>query len=138
MMNVPLEFLIGNIRSDWNARAVKDSTPFESVAGGIRSYFTGTPGPIRAAVQPLMITPFTLEVHRILARIPHGATLRYGEVAEIMGKPGAARAVGSACGRNPVLLVVPCHRVVAANGLGGFGAGLDIKKTLLRLEHVLP
>jgi methylated-DNA-[protein]-cysteine S-methyltransferase len=71
-----------------------------------------------------------------MARIPYGETVTYGELAALAGNPRAARAVGGACGRNPVLIIVPCHRVVASHGLGGFGGGLDLKQRLLHLEGV--
>jgi methylated-DNA-[protein]-cysteine S-methyltransferase len=79
---------------------------------------------------------FDRSVWRALLRIQAGRVRTYGEVAREVGRPGAARAVGGACGRNPVAIVVPCHRVVASNGLGGFGAGLDVKRRLLGLEGV--
>ena len=70
-----------------------------------------------------------------LTRIPFGETRSYGEVADALGRPGAARAVGSANGMNPVAIVVPCHRVINKNGgLGGYGGQLWRKETLLRLE----
>ncbi len=81
-------------------------------------------------------TGFQRLVWRELVRIPPGRTRSYGEVARAIGTPGAARAVGNACGRNPVVIVVPCHRVVASNGIGGFGSGLEIKRKLLALEGV--
>lgn len=82
-------------------------------------------------------TPFTQRVLVFLQTIPFGQTLSYGEIAARLGKPNASRAVGSACGRNPVLLMIPCHRVLAANGkLGGFAAGLDIKRALLTHEGI--
>ena len=72
-------------------------------------------------------------------QIPYGATQTYGELALRIGKPGASRAVGTACGRNPVPVLVPCHRVVASGGkLGGFSAGLSWKCTLLNLEANRP
>lgn len=71
-------------------------------------------------------------------RVGPGKTISYGELAELVGHPGAARAVGTAMARNPVPIVVPCHRVLASNGkLGGYGGGLDMKQTLLRLEGAL-
>ena len=74
--------------------------------------------------------------------MPYGETLTYGELAGLIGSPDATRAVAQACGRNPVLLAVPCHRVVAADGLGGFTAGVRVKRRLLTLErgsgHDLP
>ena len=71
-----------------------------------------------------------------MQQIPFGETATYAEVADAAGSPMAFRACGQACGANPVILFVPCHRVVASNGLGGFGCGLDIKKDLLRLEGI--
>jgi O-6-methylguanine DNA methyltransferase len=83
-------------------------------------------------------TPFQKRVWEALQRIPYGRVRSYGWVARKIGKPRAARAVGAACGANPVPLVVPCHRVVAADGsLGGFSGGLTNKKRLLKLEGVL-
>ncbi len=81
-------------------------------------------------------TPFQLRVWRRLLAIPYGATCSYGELARAVGRPGAARAVGQACGANPVAIVVPCHRVIAAGGaLGGYGAGGKLKRRLLDLEQ---
>jgi methylated-DNA-[protein]-cysteine S-methyltransferase len=71
-------------------------------------------------------------------RVGPGKTISYGELAEVVGHPGAARAVGTAMARNPVPIVVPCHRVLASGGgLGGYGGGLDMKRGLLELEGVL-
>ncbi|MGA0326576.1 MAG: methylated-DNA--[protein]-cysteine S-methyltransferase [Limisphaerales bacterium] len=84
-------------------------------------------------------TGFQQAVWRALMQIPYGATQTYGELALRIGKPGASRAVGTACGRNPVPVLVPCHRVVASGGkLGGFSAGLSWKRTLLNLEASRP
>jgi methylated-DNA-[protein]-cysteine S-methyltransferase len=83
-------------------------------------------------------TDFERQVWRELRSIPFGATRTYGEVARALGAPGASRAVGRASGMNPLPLVVPCHRVLAAGGkLGGFSAGLGMKRRLLALEGVL-
>lgn len=84
-------------------------------------------------------TPFQRAVWEALLAIPYGETRTYGEVASAIGRPGAVRAVGAANGANPVPLVVPCHRVVAAGGrLGGFGGGLPLKTRLLALEGAEP
>ena len=80
-------------------------------------------------------TPFQQTVWKALCSIPFGETRSYVQVARDVGKPLASRAVGGACGRNPVAILVPCHRVVAAGGLGGYGGGLDNKKILLDLER---
>jgi O-6-methylguanine DNA methyltransferase len=82
-------------------------------------------------------TSFQQAVWQALQGIPAGQTLSYGEVARQVGKPGAARAVGAACGANPIPVLVPCHRVLASGGaLGGFTAGLDWKRRLLAREGV--
>jgi methylated-DNA-[protein]-cysteine S-methyltransferase len=80
-------------------------------------------------------TEFQRRVWRALLTIPYGETRSYGEIAEQIGAPGAARAVGLANGHNPIAIVVPCHRVIGAGGsLTGYGGGLDRKRTLLGLE----
>jgi methylated-DNA-[protein]-cysteine S-methyltransferase len=135
-LDIPLRLFASQIQSDWDATVLSDSGPFDGVRESLKGYLEGEPAPVRAAVQPVVIKPFTLAVHRILTRIPFGETCLYGEIARQMEMPGAARAVGGACGRNQVLVIVPCHRVLAAGGLGGFGAGLDIKKRLLRHENI--
>jgi methylated-DNA-[protein]-cysteine S-methyltransferase len=80
-------------------------------------------------------TEFQRRVWKALLTIPYGETRSYGEIAEQIGAPGAARAVGLANGHNPIAIVVPCHRVIGASGsLTGYGGGLDRKRTLLELE----
>jgi methylated-DNA-[protein]-cysteine S-methyltransferase len=80
-------------------------------------------------------TEFQQRVWKALLTIPYGETRSYGEIAEQIGAPGAARAVGLANGHNPVAIIVPCHRVIGASGsLTGYGGGLDRKQTLLELE----
>jgi methylated-DNA-[protein]-cysteine S-methyltransferase len=80
-------------------------------------------------------TPFQRRVWEELRRIPYGATASYREIARAVGSPGAVRAVGAACARNPIAIVVPCHRVIGSDGsLTGYAAGLARKRTLLALE----
>jgi O-6-methylguanine DNA methyltransferase len=82
-------------------------------------------------------TEFQLAVWRTLLTIPVGSTMTYGEVARGLGRPKSARAVGGACGANPIPLLIPCHRVLAANcRLGGFSGGLEWKKRLLNIEGI--
>jgi methylated-DNA-[protein]-cysteine S-methyltransferase len=84
-------------------------------------------------------TAFQRAVWRAMLEIPRGETRSYGWLAERIGRPGAARAVGQAVGANPLPLLVPCHRVIASDGgLGGFGGGLAMKEALLRHEGALP
>lgn len=80
-------------------------------------------------------TPFQLMVWEELLKIPYGETRSYWELAEAIGKPKAARAVGNALNANPVAIIIPCHRVIASGGkLGGFGGGTELKRQLLELE----
>ncbi len=112
----------------------RDDAVLRPVRDQLRSYFAGE---LRDFDLPLALdgTPFQQEVWATLRKIPYGATISYAELARRVGRPGAARAVGSANGRNPVGIVVPCHRVIAADGtLGGYGGGLDRKQWLLRHE----
>jgi methylated-DNA-[protein]-cysteine S-methyltransferase len=81
-------------------------------------------------------TEFQREVWAELSRIPYGETISYGELARRVGRPRGPRAVGQANGRNPIAIIVPCHRVVASNGIGGYGGGLPLKRALLTLEGV--
>lgn len=83
-------------------------------------------------------SPFELQVWRALLEIPYGTTCSYSEIARRLGAPTASRAVGAANGRNPLPIVVPCHRVIGADGsLTGYGGGLETKRYLLRLEGAL-
>ena len=81
-------------------------------------------------------TEFQRGVWAELARIPYGETISYGELARRVGRPKGPRAVGQANGRNPIPIIVPCHRVLASNGIGGYGGGLPMKRTLLAVEGV--
>ncbi|MCX5876804.1 MAG: MGMT family protein [Deltaproteobacteria bacterium] len=81
-------------------------------------------------------TEFQRHVWDCIAKIPYGETKTYGELAQALGKPGAARAVGQACNANPLALIVPCHRVTGSCGLGGFAGGTEAKKYLLDLEQL--
>lgn len=84
-----------------------------------------------------VMPPFTLKALEYLAAVPFGTFYSYGEFASLLGSPNAARAVGGACGRNPFLLVIPCHRILAADGrLGGFSGGIEIKRRLLNFEKL--
>ena len=85
-------------------------------------------------------TPFTRRIYDVVRRIPRGRVKTYGDVADEAGRPGAARAVGSAMAKNPVCLFIPCHRVVGSDGLGGYSGegGIALKKRLLALEDPGP
>ena len=101
-------------------------------------YFSGRRHAFDLAIDLRGQAPFTVSVLGELARVPYGHTATYGELATRAGSPKAARAVGMVMNRNPVPIVLPCHRIVGASGaLVGYGGGLDIKERLLRLEGVI-
>lgn len=112
-----------------------ESTPLlREAARQLELYFEGR---LREFDIPLLLdgTPFQVAVWRELVKIPYGETAGYGEIAAAIGKPKAARAVGMANHRNPLAIVVPCHRVIGADGkLVGYGGGLELKRRLLELE----
>ncbi|MGW2594050.1 methylated-DNA--[protein]-cysteine S-methyltransferase [Streptomyces sp. NPDC001515] len=114
---------------------VPDPAPFDEAVEQLDAYFAGE---LRAFDLPLRLegTPFQRLVWAELLRIPYGETRTYGELAGNLGKPGASRAVGLANGKNPVGIIVPCHRVIGASGgLTGYGGGLDRKQRLLAFEN---
>lgn len=120
-----------------DATALPEDAPnalTEAVCQQLDEYFAGT----RTAFDfPLRLqgTPFQEKVWAALRDIPYGETRSYQQIAQAIGQPKACRAVGMANHRNPIYIVVPCHRVVGANGaLTGYGGGLDMKKALLELE----
>ena len=103
-------------------------------AAELGEYFAGERRAFTVPLAPAG-TPFQLSVWEQLRLIPYGTTVSYGELARRLGSPDAARAVGLANGRNPIAIVVPCHRVIGADGsLTGFGGGMAAKRTLLDLE----
>jgi methylated-DNA-[protein]-cysteine S-methyltransferase len=103
----------------------------------LQAYFSGRPVIFPDTLDWAGATPFQRRVWRAARLIPYGATRSYQWVASQIGKPGAARAVGQALGKNPFPIIVPCHRVVASDGkLGGFTGGIEMKRLLLTLEKV--
>ena len=118
----------------WAASAA----PFAVAIEQLSAYFAGTRRCFDLPLAPEG-TPFQQRVWQALRAIPYGATVSYGEVARRIGNPHASRAVGLANGQNPLPIIVPCHRVIGADGtLTGFGGGLPIKRALLALEGALP
>jgi len=118
-------------RSVWTM----DRRPFEEAVRQLRAYFEGDLKTFDLELVPDG-TSFQLGVWRALREVPYGETISYGELARRIGNPHASRAVGAANGRNPLPIVVPCHRVVGGDGsLTGYGGGLHIKRALLDLER---
>lgn len=114
---------------------IRASEPLALARQQLDEYFAGTRQHFALPLHPLG-TPFQLEVWQALARIPYAGTISYGEMARRIDHPQAVRAVGAANGRNPLPIVLPCHRVIGADGsLTGFGGGLPRKRFLLSLEQ---
>lgn len=148
---VPLDTPMGPVFVAWNEHGVcrvepgTDEARFEA---GFKHRFgrpvaraDGPPELLSQEPVPIDwrgVAEFDRAVLTAIRAIPAGDAWTYGEVAAAIGKPGAARAVGGALGRNRVPVIVPCHRVVAGNGLGGFGLGLDAKRALLAAEGYPP
>lgn len=112
-----------------------DDTLLAQAASQLKRYFAGGPAQFDLPLD-LLGTAFQQSVWRALLKIPAGSTQTYGAIAEHVAAPTAVRAVGGAVGRNPVSVIVPCHRVVGADGsLTGYAGGTDRKRALLELEH---
>lgn len=117
--------------------ATRDKRLEERLQADFRTYFSGKKVTFSYALDDEKFTPFERAVWAAMREIPYGETRSYRWLAEKVGKPRASRAVGNACGKNPFLIVQPCHRVVGSGGtLGGFSSGLALKKALLRLEGI--
>jgi methylated-DNA-[protein]-cysteine S-methyltransferase len=118
-------------RADWTL----DDRAFPDAAEQLAAYFAGELQHFDLRLE-FQGTPFQQKVWEALRTIPYGETRSYGEIARQIGIPTAFRAVGLATGHNPIAVIVPCHRVIGANGsLTGFGGGLDRKRALLALEQ---
>ncbi len=124
----------GAMRRDPETDWIYNEAPFEIVRRQLGEYFAGERKDFDLALS-LSGTEFQVAVLEALQKIPYGETISYGAVAKRIGRPKAVRAVGAANGRNPIPIIVPCHRVIGSSGdLTGFGGGLDTKAALLRLE----
>ncbi len=124
----------GSMRREPEADWIFNEKPLAEACRQLTEYFAGQR---KVFDLPLKLsgTEFQVSVLDALQEIPYGQTTSYGEIARRIGRPKAVRAVGAANGRNPIPIVVPCHRVIGSTGdLTGFGGGLDTKEALLRLE----
>jgi len=124
----------GSMRRDPELDWIYSEKPFAKAREQLSEYFAGKRQSFDLKLRPDG-TEFQLRVLEELQRIPYGSTVSYGDVAERIGRPKAVRAVGAANGRNPIPIVIPCHRVIGSDGkMTGFGGGIPTKKALLRLE----
>ncbi len=125
----------GDPHPEWRERRRSLPRPLREAKRQLLEYFGGERREFDLPIAPAGTT-FQQRVWSELRRIPYGETTSYGELARRIGKPTASRAVGAANGRNPLAIVVPCHRVIGANGaLVGYGGGLPVKEALLALER---
>ncbi|MEX1307110.1 MAG: methylated-DNA--[protein]-cysteine S-methyltransferase [Eubacteriales bacterium] len=124
---------IGFAREFYPVEWIKDENAFPSEISDLIAFFRGEK---RTLDIPYVLegTDFQKLIWQTIAKIPYGETRSYKEVAMMAGRPNAQRAVGNVCNKNRLLLLVPCHRVVAAHGLGGYGGNLEAKKWLLNNE----
>jgi methylated-DNA-[protein]-cysteine S-methyltransferase len=117
--------------------ATESFTPFKTIRTLLDRYLQGREVDFEIEVDISHLGTFTQKVLNELRKIPYGETRTYGWLAKKAGKPGAARAVGQALKRNPIPIIIPCHRVIRDNGtIGGFSMGINIKERLLALEGV--
>ena len=124
----------GSMRRDPEPDWIYNEKPFAEVRRQLNEYFAGERKDFELPLK-LTGTEFQVQVLEELQRIPYGETKSYRDIAERIGRPKAVRAVGAANGRNPIPIIIPCHRVIGSHGeLTGFGGGLDTKEALLRLE----
>ena len=140
-------FGVGSILLDrgrlvWHESPRRRPEPPEGAANGLTArlaaFYRGEPGDFEDVELDLTeLTPFGRELCAALRAVPRGDVVTYGELAALAGRPGAARAAGTFCAQNRFPVVVPCHRVVAAGGIGGYGSlGVGYKRRLLELEGV--
>lgn len=126
----PNAFAVGEAPEDWSYK----EEPFTEARAQLDAYFNGKRQRFELDLAPSG-TPFQRDVLAALQQIPYGETRAYSDIAHSVGRPKAVRAVGAANGRNPIAIIIPCHRVIGRDGsLTGFGGGLKTKQLLLNLE----
>ena len=122
----------------FGVRVLRSSKPIDEARRELDEYFTGGRRRFDLALDVQLLADFNRRVLRELARVPYGEVVTYGELAARAARPRAARAVGTVMNRNPLPIVLPCHRVIGSNGkLVGYAGGLERKEALLRLEGAI-
>ncbi len=136
--NVEVVTEAGRLRSLGFTRSRPTVARGNRIESEIREYCRGTRHDLRDIPVDLSgCTPFERRVYEATRAIPFGKVATYGQIAKVIGRPRSQRAVGNALGKNPIGIVIPCHRVVGFDSLGGYTGGLEHKKRLLRFEGVL-
>jgi methylated-DNA-[protein]-cysteine S-methyltransferase len=129
---------LDRLSRDFGVRVLRSAKPIDAARRELDEYFEGERRTFDLPVDVRLLADFNRRVLRELARVPYGEVVTYGELAMRAARPRAARAVGMVMNRNPIPIVLPCHRVVGANGkLTGYAGGLDRKEALLRLEGAI-
>jgi len=135
----PIDSVLADVAARVSPRILRAPARTDETRRELDAYFAGTRRSFDVAVDWSLVRGFAADVLRQTARIPFGAVRSYGQVAASAGSPRAYRAAGNALRSNPIPIVVPCHRVLHADGgLGGYSGGLDRKRYLLALEGTLP
>jgi methylated-DNA-[protein]-cysteine S-methyltransferase len=129
---------VAGLERQLGVRAVRSPSETAEVVAQLRAYFAGRRRRFDVPVDLRHVTPFVRRVLTATMQVPAGNLVSYGDIARRIGQPKGSRAVGQALGRNPIPIVIPCHRVIASGGrIGGYTGGLAIKRRLLRIEGVL-
>jgi methylated-DNA-[protein]-cysteine S-methyltransferase len=132
-----LQSVADDLRARLGDDVVEDDAALADVREQLDRYFAGELQEFDVALDWTLAHGFRRASCEAMMRIPYGATVTYAELAADAGNPRAVRAAGQACATNPIAVIGPCHRVLATNGFGGYGGGLDQKRTLLVLEGAL-
>jgi len=131
------EKFLSALSKDKNISLLKDEKKFSALKKDLKMYFSGKKANFKEKLDLKGGTAFQKRVWEAMLRIPFGQTRSYGWLAQQVGGKNKARAVGTACGANPIPIIVPCHRVIREDGsLGGYGGGLGMKRKLLEIEGV--
>ncbi|MFQ6092908.1 MAG: methylated-DNA--[protein]-cysteine S-methyltransferase [bacterium] len=137
-LSVDPEEFGAELEARYNCAAVEDGGHFAEIKRDLEDYFERRARGFNCAIDLIEGTDFQRRVWRALLKIPYGQVRSYGWVAREIGRPKAVRAVGGANARNPIAIVIPCHRVVRSDGgLGGYGGGPEVKRELLQIEGVV-
>lgn len=129
-----VDFLGGFQVQDSSDYIIAPSPLYTDAKNQIQEYLSGQRSSFDLPLNFESGTEFQQSVWKEMLKIPFGEVMTYGAVAKALGKPGASRAIGGACNKNPIPLIIPCHRIVSSDGLGGFAYGLAMKKEILDLE----